>query len=132
MTDDEFLAALESGALPETEFRHASHVRAAYLYLTRHGFAEGLAHMTGAIRGFAAAKGKAGLYHETITVAFVALIHEHMHVRGPGGGWEDFARANPELLDKRILSHFYGDDALRSARARAVFVLPRPAPPALA
>jgi hypothetical protein len=39
MSDEEFLAALETCRLPAAEFNHAAHVRAAYLYLRRQSFA---------------------------------------------------------------------------------------------
>jgi hypothetical protein len=45
MTDGEFLRALEECALPEGEFGHSAHVRAAYLYLQTGEFATALARM---------------------------------------------------------------------------------------
>ncbi len=38
MTDEEFLRALERCELPERDFGHAAHVRAAYLYLQEGDF----------------------------------------------------------------------------------------------
>jgi hypothetical protein len=128
MTDDDFIAALEEGRLPEDAFRHAGHVRAAYLYLRGAGFAGAITRMSSALRRFAAAQGKAGLYHETITVAFLALINQRLHERGHGGGWEGFFRENPDLLDKNVLAHYYRQDTLRSPSAREVFVLGELAP----
>ena len=40
MTDEEFLRALESCTLTESEFGHSAHVRAGYLYLKKSSFAE--------------------------------------------------------------------------------------------
>jgi hypothetical protein len=45
MTDEEFLWALESCTLPESEFGHHAHVRAGYLYLRSSTFAEALVRM---------------------------------------------------------------------------------------
>ena len=42
MTDGEFLLALEKCELQESDFGHAAHVRAAYLYLRSEGFAGAL------------------------------------------------------------------------------------------
>jgi hypothetical protein len=39
MTDEEFMAALESCLLPASQFNHAAHVRAGYVYLRRQKFA---------------------------------------------------------------------------------------------
>jgi len=129
MTDEEFLPALESGELPEAEFGHAAHVRAAYLYLRAGDFAAALARIRAAIRGYAGRLGRPERYHETITVAYLALIQQHIWLRGNGGGWSGFARENPELLQPDLLLHYYPRAQLQSELARWVFVLPRPASP---
>ena len=129
MTDEEFLRALESGELPEADFSHAAHVRAAYLYLRPGDFPTALARIRAAIRGYASRLGKAERYHETITVAYLALIQQHICLRGDGGGWSGFARENPELMQPDLLLHYYPRAQLQSQLARTVFVLPRPAWP---
>jgi len=124
MTDAEFLAALESGTLSEAEFNHAGHVRAAWLYLRQGSFPEALARMSGALRSYAAARGKPDRYHETITVASLALINERLLLRGGGdGGWQGFLEQNHELLDRRLLTHYYRLETLASPAARRVFIL---------
>ena len=130
MTDEEFLRALESGELPEADFGHASHVRAAYLYLRPGDFAAALSRIRAAIRGYASRLGRPERYHETITVAYLALIQQHLCLRGDGGGWSGFAQGNPELLQPDLLLHYYPRAQLESELARRVFVLPRPAPAA--
>jgi hypothetical protein len=129
VTDEEFLRALESGELPESEFGHAAHVRAAYLCLLPGDFAAALARIRAAIGNHARRQGKANRYHETMTVAYLALIQQHMCLRGDGGGWPGFARENPELFQPDLLLHFYPRSQLHSELARRVFVLPSPAPP---
>jgi hypothetical protein len=123
MTDAELIAGLEDCSLPESAFRHVNHVRAAYIYLRGSSFANAIDRMSRAIRGYGASHGKTHLYHETITVAFVALINERIHARGDGGNWDGFASANPDLLDKRILSHYYRRETLQSPIARVAFVV---------
>jgi len=123
--DAQFIKALEGCALPESEFSHAAHVRAAYLYLKAHDFAEALARIRRAIRGYTVHLGRPDRYHETITVAYAALIQQRIFERGDGGGWAGFARANPELLQSNMLRRFYPPAQLESPMARAVFVLPR-------
>jgi len=129
VSDEEFLRALEGGELPEAEFGHAAHVRAAYLYLRRGDFAAALTRIRAAIGNHARRLGKADRYHETITVAYLALIQQHMCLRGDGGGWPGFARENPELLQADLLLHYYPRSQLQSELARRVFILPRPASP---
>ena len=123
MTDAEFLAALESGALPEADFDHAGHVRAAWLYLQQGSFPQALGRMSAALRNYAAVLGKPDRYHETITVAYLALINERLALRGDGGGWRAFLEQNHELLDRRLLTHYYRPETLASPAARRVFIL---------
>ncbi len=130
MTDAEFLRALESCELPEKEFGHAAHVRAAYLYLQQADFAGTLERIRRAIRNYAGHLGQPDRYHETITVAYVALIQQHICERGNGGGWTAFARDNPELFQPGLLRQFYPQAQLESDMARKVFLLPRSAVPA--
>jgi len=124
MTDAEFLGQLEDASLPPANFRHADHLRAAYLYLQRYGFEGAITRMRGALTRYAAAIGRPGLYHETITVAFLALINERRHGTA-AKDWEEFAAGNPDLFDKQVLSLYYRTDMLESARARQVFLLSR-------
>ncbi|HXC10736.1 MAG TPA: hypothetical protein VNV61_17510 [Steroidobacteraceae bacterium] len=125
MTDHEFLQALESCTLPESQFGHAAHVRAAYLYLRQADFVGALDRMRRAIRNFATHLGKPDRYHETITVAYLALIQQHICERGPSDGWESFTRDNSELLDPNLLTQFYSREQIESAIARKIFLLPR-------
>ena len=124
MQDDDFLAALESGTLALAQFDHRAHVRAGYLYVTRHGFGGGVDRFARTLKAFAAQHGKDGLYHETITVAFLALINEHA-ASSAARDWESFIAGNPELLDRGTLKRFYEADELASPEARRVFLLPR-------
>jgi hypothetical protein len=123
MTDAEFLAALESATLSEAEFNHAGHIRAAWLYLRQGSFPEALARMSGTLRNYAAAHGKPDRYHETITVAYLALINERLLLRGDDGGWQGFLEQNHELLDRHLLTHYYRPETLASPTARRVFIL---------
>jgi hypothetical protein len=123
MTDDAFLAALEDTSLPDSAFRHRDHLRAAYLYLRRDGFAGAVASMSAALRRFAASRGKPDRYHETVTVAFLAVINERLRTQGDPGGFDAFLEANPEFADKSLLQRYYRPETLASDRARQAFVL---------
>jgi hypothetical protein len=123
MTDDEFLAAFETCTLPPADWTHAAHVRLAWLRLTRAPFPAALDQVRAGIRRYNASVGSAG-YHETITVAFVRLIHV-----GLSDGRESFAafcRRRPDLLDRTLaaLFDYYSRGTLFSDAARADFVEP--------
>jgi hypothetical protein len=136
MTCDALIAALEDCTLPAAGFDHRAHVQAGFAYLQRHGFAGGLAAMAGALRRFAAHHGKDGLYHETVTAAFLALIHQRMAEDLAAEGreialagaraldWDRFAASHPDLFARDVLARYYSRDTLRSDLARHCFVLP--------
>jgi hypothetical protein len=96
----------------------------AYLYSRSAEFAAALEKTRRTIRTFAASLGKANRYHETITVAYLALIRQRLFEHGDGGGWEGFSQANPELLDRHLLLRFYPQRQLESELARRIFLLP--------
>ncbi|MDQ7250124.1 hypothetical protein [Dongia sedimenti] len=123
-TDDDFLEAFRSAALPLAAFDHRAHVRAGYLMVSRNGLGLAIEAFGKTLRAFAEAHGKAGLYHETITVAFLALINERIALGGDRG-WDAFAAANPDLFARDSLAAFYAPEELASAEARRVFMLPR-------
>jgi hypothetical protein len=125
MKDEEFLAALERCELPPEAFPHAAHVRAGYLYLRAGGFDAALGRMRAAIRRYAAHLGKSEKYHETITVAYLALIQERLSERGDAGGWAGFRQQNQDLLEPDRLLRHYRPSELESELARRTFVLSR-------
>jgi hypothetical protein len=125
LTDEALHEAFVSTALPGDQFHHEQHVRVAWLFVRRHGMPAALAEFTTAIKRFAAAKGAHGLYHETITWAFLLIIAERQ-ARGPQDNWNAFAAANPDLLtwQPSILDRYYSKELLASDLARRSFVMP--------
>ena len=119
------LRALETGALDPAMFPHPEHVRLAYEMIGRHPFGEAVARFSRGLRLLAAKAGRPEVYHETITVAFLAVIGER-RARAKGAGWDEFKRNNSDLLDKRCLNRWYDADYLRSDLARKTFCLPTP------
>ena len=125
-TDEELIAQFESGAIAPEAFHHADHVRMGFAYLRQYPVLVALDKFSSALKRFAAAHGKANLYHETITWAYLLLINERIARAGTPQNWEEFAEANPDLLTWKgeILDRFYSKDALKSEIARQVFVFP--------
>jgi hypothetical protein len=125
MTDDELVQAFEAATLPANQFPHAAHVRVAWWYLTHYPLGEALTRFTAALKHFAVHHGATGLYHETITVAYVLLIAERL-AESPGLRWEHFAETHQDLLARSpsVLARYYSDQTLRSDRARRAFVMP--------
>lgn len=125
MTDEELVQAFEAAALPAEQFTHAAHVRVAWWYLKRHPLGEALTRFTAALKHFAARHGATGLYHETITVAYVLLIAERL-AASRDLSWTAFSAAYPELVARRpsILDGYYDEGTLKSPQARESFVMP--------
>ena len=125
MTDRQLLEDFEGGRVPPGGFHHREHVRVAWNYLRVHALPDALARFCANLRRFAEAQGATGLYHETITVAFVLLINERLS-SSRDLEWDAFAEAYPELLAWKpsILDRFYQPGTLASERAREVFVMP--------
>jgi hypothetical protein len=121
----ELIRRFESDTIPADSFHHADHVRLAFTYLCQYPVLAALEKFSGALKRFAAARGKTQLYNETITCAYFFLIRERM-ARSEGVKWEDFAHQNPDLLIWKdgILSRYYCEATLKSDLAREVFVLP--------
>lgn len=122
MRDREFVEAFEACTLPPAEFPHRAHVRLAWLYLREGSLLETLRRYSDGIRRYAASLGAAAKYHETITWAFLFLIHERMQRTG-AETFEEFAAANEDLFGP-ILERYYSPETLRSEAARRSFLLP--------
>ena len=125
MTDRQFVEAFEALTFPAQAFHHREHVRLAWAYLREQPLVDALARFTTSLRRFAANAGAAGVYHETITFAFLFLIHERMHL-APQASFEEFVSANPDLFAWKpsILDRYYRPETLQSDRARRSFVMP--------
>jgi hypothetical protein len=111
-------------------FGHRQHVELAWRYLGAHDSADdAAAAMAGAIRQVAAAHGQEAKFHETITRAWARCVAVHAE-RWPADTFERFIARNPQLLDSRLLDHFYSPERLATPQARHSWVDPdrRPLP----
>src|SRR6202011_5925998 len=126
MTGDELIKQFEDGTTLADSFHHADHVRLAFEYLLRYTVFVALERFSNALKRFAVAQGKAQLYHETITWAYLLLIRERIARAGRSQTWEEFAERNPDLLVWKggVLSMLYRQETLDSDLARRIFVLP--------
>ena len=131
MTDDEFLAAFETCTI--SEFHHRDHVKVAYLYLRRHPLDDAIAKVRTGLQGLAAAWGapvddlERG-YHETITQAWVRLVHLALRDDGEAPSADAFCDGHPKLMEKTYLHLFYSRDRLTSWEAKRGFLEPDLAP----
>ena len=101
-------------------------MRLAWAWLERRPLHEVLPLFAAGLRRLAAAAGKPGLYHETITWAFLFLVNERRAAAGEED-WAGFAARNPDLLRWKpslLEERYYREETLWSEKARRTFVLP--------
>src|SRR5712692_9522339 len=103
MTDVELTRALERGEVPNEGFRHADHLRVAWVYLAESPTVDdALVRMAATLRRFAASVGKAEKYSDAITAFW---MYQMAAVRAvmPGDECAAVLRAHPRLLDKDLI-----------------------------
>jgi hypothetical protein len=94
------IEAFEGGRIDATDFHHAQHVELAWRYLELLAPDEALARFRTALQRFAARIGKARLYDEAVTAGWMGRIAAR---RNGEASWDEFAKKNEDLLDKRTL-----------------------------
>jgi hypothetical protein len=124
MTDVELTRAMERGEIANEDFRHASHLHVAWVYLAESSSMQQAANkMRDTLRRFAAAAGKPEKYHETITMFWVRLLSS-AYAGSCGGRLENIVHANPQLLEKNFPLDYYSAERLFSNEARSSWVEP--------
>lgn len=126
MKDEELIECFENCTLPAAGFHHRDHVKVVWLYLRCNSVLKTLGRFSKGLKRLATPNGKPNLYHETITWAYVFLIHERMQRHEGEQSWAEFVDSNADLFDWKnsILKSYYQDDTLHSEVARNVFVFP--------
>ncbi|MDQ6913321.1 MAG: hypothetical protein M3119_04745 [Verrucomicrobiota bacterium] len=122
---EEELRAFEAGEIDPAKFSHHEHVRLGFEMLCAHPFGETVTRFARGLRHLTRKVARPQLYHETITVAFLALIAER-RAKTSCPYWDDFIRQNSDLLDKDVLLGWYSPEQLQSEPARRTFCLPAP------
>ena len=125
MTDDDFTDAFEMGNIAPADFDHRAHLRAAFCLLRRRPFLDACIAMRDGVQGIALRAGRPGLYHETITIAFMSIVAQRL-ASLPGVARDAFFAVQPDLLDRALLGRWYARETLESPLARTQFVLPDP------
>jgi hypothetical protein len=129
MSDDaeiaSFIRSFEDCTLPRSEWTHGAHLVVALWYVKRHGPQRATALVRDGIRRYNLNRGDATGYHETITLAWIAVVSRFLAGRDGVGAISDLAA---ELLrecgDKDFLLRFYSRDRLLSDEARGRWVPP--------
>ncbi len=125
MTDEDFFTQFENGTLDAKLFSHSAHVKMAWIYVHKYELPEALRNFSDALKNFAKINNATGLYHETITFAFLLLINERIK-KSENQNWNDFVENNEDLLDwkSNILTKYYRSETLKSVNAKQYFIFP--------
>lgn len=115
--------AFRDQSLHPASFHHADHVRVAFDLLRHHDFIDAAAAYAKGIRTIAANAGVPQKFNLTITYAFISLIAERL-AANPVDTFDTFVLANPDLMNKDVLTRWYREDRLNSDMARTLFLLP--------
>ena len=127
MNDEEFLTAFEARTLDE--FHHRDHIKVTYLYLRRYPLDEAISKVRTGLQALAVAwkapvddleKG----YHETMTQAWVRLVHLTLSDGGAAESADAFCDQQPQLLEKTRLELFYSRQRLMTWEAKRGFIEP--------
>jgi hypothetical protein len=124
--DEELVARFEAGTLAPADYHHREHLRIAFAMLRDADFGEAAVRFRSALRRYAAAIGATAKLHETLTWAYLALVHARMQDAADESSLAFLAR-HPDLLDHRAgaLARHYDVPAITaSPLARRSFVLP--------
>ncbi len=128
MNDDEFVQQFESCAFPFDQWHHRAHVKLAYLYLIRFGFAGASRKLREGIRAYNAANQipdePTRGYHETLTIFWLRIIEMTVQEYGQRETADAFFEFHPQLSQKKINRLFYSSDLFMSSRAKKEFVEP--------
>jgi hypothetical protein len=129
LNDDDFIASFEKCTLAAGAFRHADHIRLAWLYVTRHGAAQAEARLLSGIKKMADHARATEKFRYTTTVAWARLVAGTLQ---PGGAqeqvFEKWIAQHPQLLDSKLLQNYYSMEKLGCPDARCAWVEPDLAP----
>ena len=132
LTDQELIEHFEDGTLSNERFHHRDHVRAAFLYLTKHPVLEALQAFSRALRRFAETHGKPQALPRDCNLGIRFSYSRAHDARWQQTGMGRVRRNNPDLLAWKdgILTRYYRAETLASDLARAIFVFPTCVPAA--
>jgi hypothetical protein len=124
LSDDVFVGEFEACRYPKDRFRHADHIRLAWIYVRQNDYATAEDRMRRSIRQFAQKAGAEQKYHESMTIAWMRLVQIGSHLSARINNFEEFAHAHGWLLNKDAIFEFYSPGRLNSDQARANWIEP--------
>lgn len=123
--DQQYLEMFESFQINPAEFHHREHLRIAYVLIIKYGVEEAFSRIKSDILGFLDHLGVGnGKYHETLTYAWLLLLHHSMQISECASNFELFIQKNDMLLNPSLVDSHYSKALLTSSGAKKHFVSP--------
>ena len=131
MNTSELISCFESCALPKEEWTHATHLKVALWYISQAPdmWSASCLLKAGIIshnRSVGTKNTDSKGYHETITMFWVEEIND-LYQKHKNLSFEeiyDLLLKTPKFSDKHYIKQFYGNDVLKTPKARAVYIRP--------
>lgn len=123
LSNEAFVQAFENCEIAGQSFRHADHVRLAWIYVTSYGLEVAEQRFCEGLQRLASHLGVPEKYHLTLTLAWLRAVSARV-TPGRAKSFEDWIAAHPALLDRGFLHHYYSESLLASPEARASWVEP--------
>lgn len=128
MTSDgevaDLVARFEDCTQPVAQFRHRQHLQVAWWLLRNRPLLPAMARFVDGLQRYAASIGQSQIYHETMTWAYLLLVHDRLERAGRERSWDEFERDHPELFTRELLHAYWSPETLASPLARRVFIFP--------
>jgi hypothetical protein len=125
LEDEEFLRQFESCTL--TSWSHKTHLRMAWLYLTRDGRRAGVNKIFDGIKNFIqnSQTARKTTFHFTMTYFWIQMIDLAIAQSPKDINFEEFLRMNPQLMNGGLFLEYYKKETmLNNPIARQEMVLP--------
>jgi len=120
----ELVRAFETCEIHPAEFKHYQHLAVALWYLRHHSYEAASEKMRSGIQRLAAAYGKSG-YHETITVFWLRMVDSFLLQANSRASILELANeVASEYGNKNVMSEYYSEEILTSAKAKNEWVEP--------
>ena len=121
--------AFENCTLPKELWTHEAHLVVAHHYLWHHSRAEATVRMRSGIRRYNLSQGNLTGYHETITLAWLAILARELGRRRVTADEDEGEAVSARQLttvyaDQDFLLEYYTRERLMSEEARARWVPP--------
>lgn len=123
LPDEAFVRAFENCEIAGESFRHADHVRLAWILVTKHGLSGAEQRFCEGLKRLASHLGVSEKFHLTVTLAWLRAVAARVEP-DRADAFAAWIALHPSLLNRGFLHHYYSEPLLASSQARTDWVEP--------